>query len=90
MKTIYFVVYLAEVSEMTDAIAEALFEAGCDGTPCSRDGLAMVQYARKANSIDDAVIPVLDEIKKAGFSFSKVEIDSESLHELYSQARNVA
>ena len=75
---------------MTEAIAEALFEAGCNGVPCLRDGMAIIQYAREANSIDDAVIPALGEIKKAGFSFSKVEIDPESLHELYSQARNVA
>ena len=35
-------------------------------------------------------MPPIDEINKAGFNFSKVEIDPESLHELYSQARCVA
>ena len=87
MNTICFVVYLADVSEMTDEIAEALFEAGCNGTPCSREGLAMIHYVREANSIDEAVIPVLDEIRNAGFDFSKVEIDPESL---YGLSRNVA
>jgi hypothetical protein len=90
MKTIYFVVYLANVSEMTETVAESLFAAGCDGVPGSREGRAMIQYAREANSMDDAVIPALDEIKKAGFDFSKVEIDPESMHELYLQSRNVA
>ena len=90
MKTIYFVVYLANVSEMTETVAESLFAAGCDGVPGSREGRAMIQYAREANSMDDAVIPALDEIKKAGLDFSKVEIDPESMHELYLQSRNVA
>ena len=90
MKTIYFVVYLADVDEMTEAVAETLFAAGCDGVPGSRDGQAMIQYAREANSMEEAVFAALDEIKKAGFNFSKVEIDPESLHELYSQARCVA
>ena len=90
MKTIYFVVYLADVDEMTEAVAETLFAVGCDGVPGSRDGQAMIQYAREANSMEEAVFAALDEIKKAGFNFSKVEIDPESLHELYSQARCVA
>ena len=90
MKTIYFVVYLANVNEMTEAVAESLFAAGCDGVPGSREGRAMIQYAREANSMDEAVIPALNEIKRAGFDFSKVEIDPESLHEFYLHSRSVA
>ena len=90
MKTIFFVVYLADVNEMTEAVAESLFEAGCDGVPGSREGRVMIQYAREANSIDEAVVPALDEIKKAGFDFSKVEIDPESAHEIYLKSRSVA
>ena len=90
MKTIYFVVYLANVNEMTEPVAESLFAAGCDGVPGARNGQAMIQYAREANSIEEAVFAALDEIKKAGFDFSKVEIDPESMRELYSHARNVA
>lgn len=89
MKTIYFVVYL-NVDEMTEAVAESLFAAGCDGVPGSRAGQAMIQYAREAESMEEAVFGALDEIKKAGFDFLEVEIDQESLHELYSQSRSVA
>ena len=76
---------------MTNEIAEALFEAGCnDALPSSSKGFAQVFFAREAESLESAIFSALDEIKKAGFSFSKVEIDPESLHELYSRARNVA
>ena len=90
MKPIYFVVYLADVNEMTESVAESLFAAGCDGVPGSREGQAIIQYAREADSMEEAVFAALDEIQKAGFDFSKVEIDPESIHDLYSQSRNVA
>ena len=90
MKTYWFEVFLSGIDEMTDEIADALFEVGCDGTPGSREGHAQVCFAREADSLESAICSALDEIKKAGFNFSKVEIDPESLHELYSQARCVA
>jgi len=46
----------------------------------------MIQYAREAGSLESAICSALDEIKKAGFNFSKVEIDPESLYELRSVA----
>ncbi len=91
MKTYWFHVYLAGVDEMTDDIAEALFEAGCeDGLPSSSEGVAEVYFAREADSLETAIFSALAEIERAGFDFSKVEIDPESLHELYSQFRIVA
>ena len=73
---------------MTDEIAEALFEAGCeDGLPSSSEGLAQVYFAREAESLESAISCALSEIERAGFEFSKVEIDPESLHSLF---RNVA
>ena len=91
MKTYWFHVFLAGIDQMTDDVAEALFEAGCDdGLPSSSEGLAQVCFAREADSLESAIFSALDEIKRAGFDFSKVEIDPESLHELYSQSRSVA
>ena len=76
---------------MTDEIAEALFEAGCDdGLPSSSEGRAQVYFAREADSLESAIFSALDEIKKAGFDFLKVEIDPKSLHELYLHSRSVA
>jgi len=91
MKTYWFHVFLAGIDSMTDEIAEALFEAGCnDGIPSSSEGRAQVCFTREANSLESAIFSACDEIKKAGFNFSKVEIDPESIHELYLQSRNVA
>ena len=91
MKTYLFHVFLSDIDQMTDDIAEALFEAGCDdGLPSSSEGLAQISFAREADSLESAICSALDEIKKAGFDFSKVEIDPKSLHALYSLSRNVA
>ena len=91
MKTYWFHVFLSGIDEMTDEIADALFEAGCDdGTPSSSQGVAQIYFAREADSLESAICSAVDEIRKAGFDFSRIEIDPESLHELYSQTRNVA
>ena len=91
MKTYWFHVFLAGIDLMTEEIAEALFEAGCDdGLPTSSEGCAQVLFAREADSLESAILSALDEIKKAGFDFSKVEIDPESAHEIYLKSRSVA
>jgi len=91
MKTYWFNVFLSGIDSMTDEIAEALFTAGCDdGLPSSSEGLAQVYFAREADSLESAIFTAIDEIKKAGFDFSKVEIYPESMRNLYSQSRNVA
>ena len=91
MQTYWFRVFLSGIDVMTDEIAEALFEAGCeDGLPGSSEGRAQVYFAREADSLELAISDALREIKKAGFDFSMVEIDPVSLHALYLQSRNVA
>ena len=88
MKTYWSHVFLSDIDVMTDEIAEALFEAGCeDGLPSSSEGLAQVYFAREADSLESAISSALGEIKRAGFEFSKVEIAPESL---YALSRNVA
>ena len=76
MKTYGFDVILKGVPEISDAAADALFEAGCDdATPSSCDGLARVHFDRQAPSLEDAIRAAVAQVQSAGFTVSRVEMD---------------
>jgi hypothetical protein len=76
MKTYEFDVHLKGVSEVTDAQADTLFAAGCDdGTPTSCDGVAWVHFDREAASLEAAIASAVAQVRAAGFTVSKVELD---------------
>jgi hypothetical protein len=76
MKTYEFDVLLKGVSEVTDEQADALFAAGCDdGTPASCDGVAWVHFDREAASLEAAIASAVAQVRAAGFTVSKVELD---------------
>ena len=56
MPTCRFTVILDGLTEISDNLAEALFEAGCDdGSPWSGEGVAAVGFDRQAESFEQAV-----------------------------------
>ena len=74
MKTFEFTIVLEEISEVTEAAANALFEAGCDdGTFASRDGQAVVQFDREAESLSAAVESAIEQVEAAGLAVARVE-----------------
>jgi len=74
MKTFEFTIVPADVSEMTDDLADALFEAGCDdGSPFSRDGVAGVGFSREADSLEEAIRTAMTDVRKAGVRVARVE-----------------
>lgn len=76
MKTHEFTVILTGISEVTEAAANALYEAGCDdGTFASRDGVAFAMFDREASSLLDAIQSATADIRKAGFGVFRVETD---------------
>lgn len=79
MKTYEFDVMLKDVSEITDEQADRLFDAGCDdGTPVSRDGVAWVHFDREASSLEEGIRSAVAEVRSAGFTVSKIELDADS------------
>ena len=69
-----FQVILAGVSEITDDISHALYEAGCDdGTPFSSEGVAAVGFTRQADSLDDAIRSAIADIQRAGYTVQRAE-----------------
>lgn len=79
MQTYEFDLILADVSEVTDADADALFAAGCDdGTPASSEGAAWIHFDRESFSLEDAIRSALAQLRLAGFGVSRVELDAGS------------
>jgi hypothetical protein len=79
MKTYEFDVVLKDLAEVTDDQADALFEAGCDdGTPASCNGMAWIHFDRAASSLEDAIRSAVAEVRAAGLTVSKVELDAGS------------
>jgi hypothetical protein len=74
MKSFEFLLFLAGVSSSNSAMAEALFEAGCDdGTLFSSGGEVAVGFSREALSLEEAVRSAIADVARAGFSVSRVE-----------------
>lgn len=76
MKTYEFDVFLTGVSEVTDDRADGLFAQGCeDGTPACCNGLAWIHFDREAPSLEAAIHSAVTQVRSAGFTVSKVELD---------------
>ena len=83
MKTWDFTVILHGVEEMTDALADALYEAGCDdATVGSSSGVATANFSREAPSLQAAISSAVRDIRKAGGEPSRVEIEELAEQEL--------
>ncbi|MCI0464777.1 MAG: hypothetical protein L0Z62_48250 [Gemmataceae bacterium] len=77
MKTYEFDVFLKDVAEVTDDQADSLFAAGCDdGTPASCNGMTWIHFDREASSLEDALRAAVAQVRAAGFTVSKIELDA--------------
>ena len=75
-----FTVVLGGLREISDDLAEALFEAGCDdGSPWSSEGVAAVAFDREAESFEHAVRSAIADVQKAGCRVAWVKIEPEDL-----------
>ena len=82
MTTYRFTVILAGLNEISDDLAEALFEAGCDdGSPWSSQGVAAIGFDREAESFEHAVRSAIADVQKAGCHVAWVKIEPEDLEE---------
>ncbi len=76
MKTYEFDIFLKGVSEVTDDQADVLFAQGCaDGTPACCNGMAWIHFDREAPSLEAAIHSAVIQVRSAGFTVSKVELD---------------
>lgn len=91
MTTYRFTVVLAGLDEISDDLADALFEAGCDdGSPWSSQGVAAVGFDREAESFEEAVRSAIGDVQKAGCHVAWVRIEPEDLVEASSSEGTAA
>ena len=73
MSNYSFEVVLLTATEVTEEMADKLFEAGGDDClASSRDGVVTIAFDREANSTEDAIRSALQTIHKAGFAAKSV------------------
>ena len=66
--------------ELTDEIADRLFEAGCeDGSPGTCEGEFSINFHRTANTLEDAINSAIENVKSAGLEVDRVEIEAGAL-----------
>jgi len=72
-----FTLILKGSPELTEEIADALFQAGCDdGTPGTSDGVFSIDFHRQANTLEEAINSAIGNLKSAGYEVERVEIEA--------------
>jgi hypothetical protein len=75
LKTFTFTLVFSGANELTEDIANALYEAGCDDAGVgSCDGVLTVDFDRDAESLGDAIGSAIKAVERAGFTVARVEV----------------
>jgi hypothetical protein len=71
-----FTLVLSGASEITEEVADALFEAGCDdASPASCNGVVSVDFDREAESLGDAIGSAVKAVERAGYAVARVDVE---------------
>jgi len=74
-----FSLILKEGTEITEELADELFEAGCDdSTPGTFCGTPYVSFHREAESLESAIRSAVADVQKAGCVVERVQIEHDS------------
>jgi hypothetical protein len=74
-----FSLILKEGTEITEELADQLFEAGCDdSTPGTFCGTPYVSFHREAESLESAIRSAVADVQKAGCVVERVQIEHDS------------
>ena len=77
MKKYEFSLILKGSLELTEQIADQLFEAGCDdGTPGTCNGVFSIDFHRQADSLEAAITSAIQNVKTAGYDVEHVQIEA--------------
>lgn len=75
-----FTLILEGPLELTEEIADDLFQAGCDdGTPSTRNGVFSIDFHREAKSLEEAIQSAIRNVKAAGYRVERVEIEAQAM-----------
>ena len=74
-----FSLILKEGTEITEQLADKLFDAGCDdGTPGTFCGTPYISFHRDADSLESAIRSAVTDVQKAGCLVERVQIEHDS------------
>ncbi len=80
MRKYEFTLILKGPLELTEDIADALLEAGCDdGTPGTCEGVSSIDFHREGESLEEAIRSAIGNVKAAGCQAERVEISAEAM-----------
>jgi hypothetical protein len=72
-----FTLILKGSPELTEEIADRLFEAGCDdGSPGTCGEVFYIDFHRTAGTLEEAINSAIGNVKTAGYEVERVEIDA--------------
>jgi len=78
--TYQFTISLAKGTEHTEALVDALFEAGCDdGSVWSRDSMVYIGFSREAESLEGAIRSAIANVQRAGATAFEVTMEADAL-----------
>ena len=79
MNTHTFTLILSGIAEITPELADALYEATHGDIELNmRDGVAFVEFERKAATLRDAITTAIREVEQAGVGVRVVRVESEA------------
>lgn len=74
MPTFEFEVILNHAGPADEALADRLYDSGCDdGTLAECEGVVSIGFARDASSLEEAVRSAVGDLSKAGVQATRVE-----------------
>jgi predicted DNA-binding transcriptional regulator AlpA len=77
MKTFEFSIIASGLDPEAEDFADRFFNAGCDDATISfQKGHIIVDFAREANSVTEAIVSAVECVKAAGAAVDRVEPDS--------------
>ena len=66
--------------DLTEEIAERLFECGCDdGSPGTCNGVFTVYFHREADSLEAAINSAIQNVRAAGHKVEQVQIEANAM-----------
>ena len=84
-----FALIVDGVSELTQTVEDALFNAGCDATLSMQYGLLYVEFSRAAKSLEEAIISAIKEVRSAGIGAEVLRVDECNLVTMSEIARRI-
>lgn len=76
MSKYQFTLILSGPPDLTEDIADSLFEAGCDdGTPGTCNGVFSIDFHREASSLEEAIRSAIVNVRSVGFEVARVELE---------------